>query len=133
MLMKVHVLMGRSQLFNSRVIFACGFSIIVWEQFISFREEYDVVWRTGVSWSLAKVVFVMNRYCAIAGLVIYIVGRLQVYERCTGPDLFCLLDLVHKTSLGNMYTCPLPPNRSLLDLYDRWRRHSGATGLRPLV
>ncbi|KAK9893353.1 hypothetical protein P389DRAFT_198923 [Cystobasidium minutum MCA 4210] len=88
-----------SMIYNSRLIFACAFSIIVWEQILSFKDEYNTVWRSGNRLSVAKVIFVSNRYFAIIGLALYLIWFHHVSDEVCSrahwlPYAVCLTSLM---------------------------------------
>lgn len=124
-------------MFNSRLVFACAFSIMLWEQIISFREEYTVVWQTGVKWSLAKAVFVLNRYLAIIGLTLYVVSTVRFPSLRLSPlnldhsrDMATPADLVYFPSDWCLFPCPLAPNGLLPDQLRSRGCHPGVTRVR---
>ncbi|KAH8913356.1 hypothetical protein BT69DRAFT_1344713 [Atractiella rhizophila] len=68
----------------SRVYFICCMSVLIWDWIVTFPSEYKYIWRT--PWSIAKVLFLFNRYYTLAVVCPFHSFYNQEADSSSGPQ-----------------------------------------------
>lgn len=85
---------------NSRTFLACMACLLFWESITSMPKEIELIWRQR-KWGLVKGAYLLNKYCAIIGMILYLAFSFSdiSFETCRKihwlPYLFCLISMAH--------------------------------------
>ncbi|KAL0958456.1 hypothetical protein HGRIS_000598 [Hohenbuehelia grisea] len=62
------VLQGLRDIQSTRYAQLASSIIIIYDHFLTLSDEINLIWRA--SWSVGKVLFILNRYFALASLIV---------------------------------------------------------------
>ena len=52
-------------------------AILFYDSFTSLRKEWQIIWNERKNIGVVKACYVINKYCGIAGMILYLVSIVQ--------------------------------------------------------